>query len=437
MQARSALVQSIERLRLAGCPYRFRVRSNSPYLTVYETCRKGRTQVAKAFSAASDESVFALTELLLDAQKGLQEGGFGLDWNLLAGSASAASGPSGQNWGAIRKLMLKDTAPGGPKARDRNPFACFSDKGYFGRAFPDAHIARTSELEAFCLYTPASLLAHQADPSVPLQSRTFNTSGFYGVIQMVRYLAKRGVSIATPALISKLEGLKAAAGRPKAPSPRFIPNTDELQHWLDKLQPIDPLRGWVMAMIATYGLRPHEVWHIERLPGGSTENPTFLQISIFEESGGTSTKTGHRFALPLPEEWLDRYRLRDLKHSKAKLAELRHRYPIKTANAADGSLQFWNNTELGRVVVHWLRNGGREDRELPIKLYGYHQPRHIPGRPKPSPLRERCKCYDLRHAWAIRARETTTWSTTLKAASMGHSEAIHAKRYLAELTATQ
>jgi hypothetical protein len=49
----------------------------------------------------------------------------------------------------------------------------------------------------------------------------------------------------------------------------------------------------------------------------------------------------------------------------------------------------------------------------------------------------RCKAYDLRHAWAIRARETTTWSTALKAQAMGHSEVIHARRYLVEQTAQQ
>ncbi len=437
MRARSVLVQSLERLRLAGCPYRFRVRSESPHLTVYETQRGGRTQTAKGFSADDDESVFALTQLLLDAQANLKAGGSGLDWTRLSGSSGTPSGTSGQTWGEIRRLILADIAPGGPKARDRNPFVCFSNKGYFGRAFPDQQIARPEHLELFCLNTPASIEANRADPKAHLVPRNYNTSGFYGVIQMVRYLAKKGVAIATPELCRKLEGLKSAAGRTKAPAPRFIPRTSDVQSWLDQLQPVDPLRGWVMAMIATYGLRPHEVWHIERLPGEGTENPTFIEISVFEESGGSSTKTGHRFALPLPEEWLDRYRLRDLAHSRAMLAELRRRHPIKTADSADGGLQFWNNTELGRVVVHWLRNSGREDRELPIKLFGYHQPRHVPGQPQPRAIRGRCKCYDLRHAWAIRARETTTWSTTLKAASMGHSESIHAKRYLAELTAVQ
>lgn len=32
----------------------------------------------------------------------------------------------------------------------------------------------------------------------------------------------------------------------------------------------------------------------------------------------------------------------------------------------------------------------------------------------------------------MRAKATTTWSTAVKASSMGHSEAVHASRYLVE-----
>jgi integrase len=254
---------------------------------------------------------------------------------------------------------------------------------------------------------------------------------------MVNYLAKRGVSIATPELRAKLEGLKNSSGRVRTPAPRFIPSTAEVEAWLDQVQQENPLRGWVMAVIACYGLRAHEVWHIERLPGESSVEPTFLQISMFESHGEQATKTGHRFALPLPEAWLERYRLNDVAHSRAMLAELRRRYPIRTAEASDGSVQFWNNAALGRVVVHWLRHATKPAGEIKAKLLGWHHPRSLPGRPQPPPVQGRCKAYDLRHAWAIRARETTTWSTALKAQAMGHSEVIHARRYLVEQTAQQ
>lgn len=437
MRAKSVLVQSIERLRLAGCPYRIRSRPRSPYLTIYETRRKGRAQTAKGFSVDDDNSVLRLTELLLEAQQNLEAGGSGIDWERFSAGAGLASNPQQQTWGEIRALIKAVIAPGGPKARNRTPFNCFSDQGFFGCTYADDQVALPAQLETFCLHTSASVVAHLASPSVPLEKRLYNSKSFLGVMQMVNYLAKREISIATPELRAKLAALKSAAGRAKAPAPRFIPLTEDVQDWLDQLKPVDSYRRWAMAMIATYGLRPHEVWHIETLPGESKENPTFLQISTLDGSGSTATKTGHRFALPLPEEWLKRYRLNDQTHSRTMLNELRSRHPLKTAQATDGSLQFWNNSELGRVVSHWMRNSNQKAKELPIKLYGYHQPRQVPGGTKPTPIRERCKAYDLRHAWAIRARETTTWSTSLKAAAMGHSEAIHAERYLSEMTAIQ
>jgi hypothetical protein len=263
--------------------------------------------------------------------------------------------------------------------------------------------------------------------------REYNSKGFYQVIQMVNYLAKKGISIATPELQQRLEGLKTTAGKAKAAKPRYIPSTSDIEAWLDELVQLDPSRGWVMAMLATFGLRNHEIWHIDALPGEVEANHRMISVGSFASgSDGSETKTGHRFALALPEAWLERYRLNDLDYSRAMLQELRRRHPIRTTERSDGVLQFHNNDGLGRILSHWFRNRAREDRELPVKLYGWHQPREIPGKPRPPALRDRCKVYDLRHAWALRARETTTWSTALKAMAMGHSEAVHARRYLVE-----
>jgi hypothetical protein len=63
---------------------------------------------------------------------------------------------------------------------------------------------------------------------------------------------------------------------------RVIPSDDDLQHWLDRLE---PFHRWVFGCIATYGLRPHELWHAEGIDGQGW-------ISI---PGDMKTKTGeHR-----------------------------------------------------------------------------------------------------------------------------------------------
>ncbi len=434
MRARDAFTQAQLRLQAAGCRYRIKEVARSPYVQVYETEPPRRQQSAPGTRCDDEEACWDLVALLLRADRSAASGGPGLDWSALRERGSGlGEAPSLLSWGELRERVQGWIAPGGPKARDRNPFVCFREGGYFGRAFAADQVATSRHLEDYCLYTSASLLAYRQDPGQQLIRREYNSKGFYGVIQMVNYLAQQGVSIATPELRERLERLKKGAGKLRTPAPRHIPRSEDLQQWLDQLQPLDPLRGWVMAMIATYGLRGHEVWHIHRLPGEVEADGGVIEVGSFQSQGdGSATKTGHRFALPLPADWVVRYRLNDQEHARRMLAELRRRHPIKTAERSDGTVQFFNNGQLAVVLAHWLRNRGREDREIPVKLFGYHQPPHLPGKPKPRAKRDRCKLYDLRHAWALRAKATTTWSTTVKAASMGHSEAVHASRYLVE-----
>ncbi|MCS5693899.1 hypothetical protein NZK33_18225 [Cyanobium sp. FGCU-6] len=434
MRARDAFAQAQLRLQAAGCRYRIKEVARSPYVQVYETHPPRRQQSARGYRCDDDDDCWDLVELLLRADQSAAQGRPGLDWEALNLAARHGDQPHRLlTWGELRATVQGWIAPGGPKARDRNPFVCFREGGYFGRAIEADQVATTRQLEDYCQYTSASLLAHRHDPGQQLIRREYNSKGFYGVIQMVNYLAQRGVAIATPELQGRLDRLKKSAGKLQAPAPRFIPRTEDIQSWLDQLQPIDPLRGWVMAMIATFGLRGHEVWHIDRLPGEVSADPGVIEVGSFKSHGdGSETKTGHRFALPLPAEWVIRYRLDDLEHSRRMLADLRRRHPVKTIERGDGTVQFFNSSELAIVLAHWLRNRGREDREIAVKLFGYHQPRQLPGKPKPRAKRDRCKLYDLRHAWALRAKATTTWSTAVKAASMGHCEAVHASRYLAE-----
>jgi len=51
--------------------------------------------------------------------------------------------------------------------------------------------------------------------------------------------------------------------------------------------------------------------------------------------------------------------------------------------------------------------------------------------------KEPCAPYDLRHACAIRARETTAWNYADVAAVMGHSPEVHRRTYLSEISGEQ
>ena len=351
MRAKTGFIQAQTRLKLAACAYRVEQRGNSPFIYVYSLRPQKRKRSARRFRADDDEACQELANLLLQADADLRRGGPGLNWEALDTASSTHTGARyGQTWGSIRRLIMADIAPGGIKARDKSHLACFRDGGYFGKTYTDDTIALPEHLERYALFTASSLLQQQQEPDATLVPRPYNAKGFAGILQLVNHLAVREVAIATPELRAKLAALRKAAGRQRSAAPRFIPETDDIQDWLDQLQTLDPLRGWVMAMIATYGLRPHEVWHLDSLPGERPEDPTLVEVGAFEaQAGGSDTKTGHRFALALPADWLDRYRLNDLKHARAMLAELRRRHPVRTVELTDGSVQFWNNASLGHL----------------------------------------------------------------------------------------
>jgi hypothetical protein len=142
MHARDFFGQAQLRLQAAGCPYRIKRVDRSPYVQVYETHPPRRQQSARGFRVEDEEACWSLVEVLLRADEQVQGGKEGLDWERL-GSADplVLQGPQALSWGELRAMVCSWIAPGGPKARDSNPFVCFRDGGYFGKAFADADLA--------------------------------------------------------------------------------------------------------------------------------------------------------------------------------------------------------------------------------------------------------------------------------------------------------
>jgi integrase len=193
-------------------------------------------------------------------------------------------------------------------------------------------------------------------------------------------------------------------------------------------------------MVATYGLRPHEVWHIDGLPdehGLITIGVAARHIKV--------TKTGFRAAVPLPAAWVERYQLGGA-NGDQRLAELRARHKPKFVNEdgqpfdpeRDQVKRCDNNERLGAVCCHKLRSSdAKAEFELKTKLYAWVEVAAAEGRKKAQKRKERCVPYDLRHAYAIRARETTSWSYAYVAAVMGHSPEVHRRTYLSEISGEQ
>ena len=309
------------------------------------------------------------------------------------------------------------------------------------RKQPDANLEQLLCSQAGDADAPS---AHLADPLEPLVPVATHRQGFRQKREVVSLLRRAGFGAIAPESLS--EELKGMVNRKKVAllqageSRRRIPTTEAIQEWLDLVMEDDPLWGWAFAMVATYGLRPHEVWHIEGLPdenGLITIGVAARHIKV--------TKTGFRAAVPLPVEWVDRYQLGGA-NGEQRLEELRQRHVPKFVNE-DGQpfdperdlvKRCDNNERLGAVCCHKLRSSdARAEFELPHKLYAWVETAPAQGKKKAQRRKERCVPYDLRHAYAIRARETTTWNYADVAAVMGHSPEVHRRTYLSEISGEQ
>jgi integrase len=73
-----------------------------------------------------------------------------------------------------------------------------------------------------------------------------------------------------------------------------VPTDDEIIAWVEGAGPA----AWYFGMMATYGLRPHEI------EGAVLVDRDYCQVQ-------DATKTGFRTVVPVPREWVERFDLRD------------------------------------------------------------------------------------------------------------------------------
>ncbi|GAB4145139.1 MAG: site-specific integrase [Cyanobacteria bacterium J069] len=137
----------------------------------------------------------------------------------------------------------------------------------------------------------------------------------------------------------------------------------------------NPAWRFVFGIMATYGLRNHEVFFCDY--SALREGDPSAVIEVLE-----MTKTGNHQVWPFPVEWVDRFNLRDITLP-----------PINT-DLTHTTLQ-----RIGQQVATQFRRYA-----LPF-----------------SP-------YDLRHAWAVRTIHVGL-PDTVSARMMGHSVAVHTRTY--------
>jgi len=176
---------------------------------------------------------------------------------------------------------------------------------------------------------------------------------------------------------------------PKVPKPTYalpqergdvreVPSDQEAIDWVqlaDRGQVNGGSVRWYFGMIASYGLRPHEVEHAKFLEDDVLQVP-------FVGTDGKRTKTGFRTVIPVPKEWV-------------KLFDLRNRKP--------------RPDDIKEPVYKWLRNS--------LRRHPY--------------TNSQWNNYSLRHAFAGRLWKMggANLDITTAARLMGHSVAVHEKTY--------
>ncbi|MCC5603853.1 site-specific integrase [Nostoc favosum] len=155
---------------------------------------------------------------------------------------------------------------------------------------------------------------------------------------------------------------------PKSRKPRDLPTDNLIVEWYSEIK--DPKWQWVFGMLATYGLRNHEVFFLD-LKDLMAGNKI---LSVLQG------KTGYRRIWPYHPEWFDQFSLQNVK--------------IPDINCDR------NNSSIGGTVSQrFRRNEG-----LSFKVY------------------------DLRHCWAIRTLDYGV-DISLAAQQMGHGLLVHSNLY--------
>ena len=190
---------------------------------------------------------------------------------------------------------------------------------------------------------------------------------------------------------------------------RVIPGDEDLQHWLDRLE---PLHQWVFGCIATYGLRPHELWHAEGI-----DSQGWISIP-----GDMKTKTGEHFAPPVPEAWVERYGLRA--NWEQFHTQLNARWTVRFADVSGVKIAV-NNVAVSNSLYKEFQRKGLQKLWAPVA---------------DGEGMDWVRPYDLRHAYAIRcatSAETADAFDDDMATWMGHGLDVHRRIYLRWLSSSR
>ena len=216
----------------------------------------------------------------------------------------------------------------------------------------------------------------------------------------------------------------------KISSVRAIPTKEQAEKYFDKYYEKYPLSIWCLIMMMCYGLRNHELWHIEQVED-NVSNPS-LHGKFIYVPGNWRTKSFAHYVFPIYPEWIDKYYLLETLASNQE--QLHSRAKPKIVSAKDMSKPWDKGDPHDKgVVVNNDYCGNWISKQLSKTLPEWKASvPNIRGDFNPTAKKEQIKPYDLRHTYAIRVSTLPEWnhiSEADAALAMGHSIEVHRKNY--------
>ena len=366
----------VGQLRASKCRFRMLKRSSKPYIFVREVVggETIRTFSSGVYFASEDEHIEACGKECLEAHKR----GYWIE--------TKKQGAASLKWEQLAEITLTNL-------RSR-----IARQG--SRKNAEGHLREIGKLKG---KVSVKLLKEWA----LLRSPINQPSAFRNRIETISHIDK-AVEMDLGPLLAELRAMKPTGAAKKEQDRRTqkiraIPEDSKLEAWLDRLEGHEQ---WLCAVIATYGLRPSEAWHAERI-----DEDGWIHIP-----GDGITKTERHYAPPQPAHWLERYQLRE--NFKQHQAAVNARWSIK-----------WEERNGQKIPT----NNSQVTNSFYSRIQGDFIPKLWVGD-------EWVRPYDLRHSYAIRC-ETSQDPELLATSSgefarwLGHTYEIHKRVYLKHMRA--
>ena len=212
---------------------------------------------------------------------------------------------------------------------------------------------------------------------------------------------------------------------------RGIPTKEEAETYFDSMPKEFELEKWCLAIQLCYGLRNHELFHIEKIKRNKDDSKDLEKWIYIPGAWRTKSKKQH-YAFPLYSEWILKYGL--LKKFDEMQKQLRSKASMIIKSSSDKTIDCdpKNPNDLGVCINNDYLGLWITRRLLKVLPPFYASIPNKKGLIDKKAIKQKITPYDLRHTYAIRLATDPRCKHIKEeeaAQSMGHDIKTHKKHY--------